>query len=155
MANSFGIVVGITRLSTDASTEPSSEDSTPVWAAGYPPSFATLYGQARQGVASNPHILRGLAERINAGRTVQEDEHGAPSRTKTSNISVHNPAGTDNDRSEHPVTAPSKYLSDFSALAQRCREFGGGLPEFLNTDPVKSLAWPDDVIEQWLYDHST
>lgn len=47
------------------------------------------------------------------------------------------------------------YLSDFTELAQRCREYGGGrLAEFLDADPVKELRWPDDVIEQWLYDHS-
>ncbi len=51
--------------------------------------------------------------------------------------------------------AKSRYLSDFTDLAHRCREFGGGgLPEFLDTDVVKSLAWPDDVVEQWLYGHS-
>lgn len=31
---------------------------------------------------------------------------------------------------------------------------GGGLPEFLDTDRVKCLAWPDDVVDQWLYGHA-
>jgi hypothetical protein len=53
------------------------------------------------------------------------------------------------------VTAQSRYLGDFTDLAHRCRVFGGGgLPEFLDADVVKGLAWPDDVVEQWLYDHS-
>ena len=49
----------------------------------------------------------------------------------------------------------SVYLKDFTDLSQRCREFeGGGLSEFLENDQVKRLAWPADVVEQWLYDHS-
>ncbi len=52
------------------------------------------------------------------------------------------------------MTAQGGYLRDFSDLSQRCREYGGGLPESLDSDLVKSLAWPDNVVEQWLYDHS-
>lgn len=53
------------------------------------------------------------------------------------------------------MTGQGRYLRDFTDLSERCREFeGGGLPEFLDVDQVKDLAWPDDVVEQWLYDHS-
>lgn len=45
------------------------------------------------------------------------------------------------------------HLQDFSDLSQRCRDWGGGgLEEFLAADPIQSLAWPEDVVEQWLYD---
>lgn len=46
------------------------------------------------------------------------------------------------------------YLRDFTDLSQQCREFAVGLARFLDSDLVESLAWPDDVVEQWLYDHS-
>lgn len=47
------------------------------------------------------------------------------------------------------------YLSDFTALAEKCRESGGGgLSAFCTADCVLELEWPDDVTEQWLYDHS-
>lgn len=53
------------------------------------------------------------------------------------------------------MAAHGTYLKDFTDLSLQCRELGGGgLPEFLDNDQVKSLAWPDDVVEQWLYDHS-
>lgn len=53
------------------------------------------------------------------------------------------------------MTTHSRYLRNYTDLAQRCRQFGGGgLAEFLDDDRVKGLAWPEDVVEQWLYDHS-
>ena len=53
------------------------------------------------------------------------------------------------------MPAQSKYLRDFTDLSQRCHESrGDGLSEFLEADLVKSLGWPPDVAEQWLYDHS-
>lgn len=45
-------------------------------------------------------------------------------------------------------------LGDFTALAETCRETGGGLNEFLDTALVAALAWPNDVVEQWVFDHS-
>lgn len=47
-----------------------------------------------------------------------------------------------------------RYLADFTDLSRRCRERGGRLAEFLQHDRVVALQWPDDVVEQWLYDHS-
>jgi hypothetical protein len=45
------------------------------------------------------------------------------------------------------------YLHDFAHLSEQCREFdGSGLGGFLRDDRVRSLDWPDDVAEQWLYD---
>lgn len=46
------------------------------------------------------------------------------------------------------------FLADFVEPASRCREHGGGLTEFLRLDQVARLHWPDDVVEQWLYDHA-
>lgn len=57
-------------------------------------------------------------------------------------------------RDDRLLTAQGVYLEDFAALSLNCRELGRGLPEFLRADCVRSLAWPDDVVEQWLYDHS-
>lgn len=45
-------------------------------------------------------------------------------------------------------------LADFAVLAQRCRESDYGFAEFLRQDAVIALRWPDDVLEQWLYDHA-
>lgn len=42
---------------------------------------------------------------------------------------------------------------DFAALSQQCREPGGsGLEGFIRDERVGVLGWPDDVVEQWLYD---
>lgn len=49
---------------------------------------------------------------------------------------------------------PSAFLRDFTDLSKSCREHGGGLCRFLEADVVRALEWPDDVVEQWLYDHS-
>lgn len=49
---------------------------------------------------------------------------------------------------------PAVLLSDFGDLSQDCRGQGGGLSRFLRADVVRALEWPDDVVEQWLYDHS-
>lgn len=47
----------------------------------------------------------------------------------------------------------SVHLQDFADLSQRCRELdGGGLNEFLRDQCVRDLGWPEDVVEQWLYD---
>ncbi|HEY0950790.1 hypothetical protein [Nocardioides sp.] len=47
------------------------------------------------------------------------------------------------------------YLQDLEDLSQTCREFGGsGLQGFLTDERVAGLQWPDDVVEQWLYDHA-
>ena len=48
----------------------------------------------------------------------------------------------------------SVFLGDFAELARDCREAGGGLSQFLQAASVADLGWPDDVVEQWLYDHS-
>jgi len=47
-----------------------------------------------------------------------------------------------------------RYLSDFTSLAQRCREQEFGFAEFRRQDTVIDLQWPADVLEQWVYDHS-
>lgn len=45
-------------------------------------------------------------------------------------------------------------LEDFADASRGCRELdGGGLSEFLRAPSVQGLGWPDDVAEQWLYDH--
>lgn len=46
------------------------------------------------------------------------------------------------------------YLADFTAIAEACRESGGGFAAFQKADGVLDLGWPADVAEQWLYDHS-
>ena len=46
------------------------------------------------------------------------------------------------------------YLADFTALAEASRESGGGFKAFCTAGRVLDLGWPDDVAEQWLYDHS-
>ena len=48
-----------------------------------------------------------------------------------------------------------KCLEDFADLAARCCEQGFGFAEFRRQDPVIDLRWPDDPLEQWVYDHST
>ncbi|WP_157552775.1 hypothetical protein [Micromonospora sp. NRRL B-16802] len=44
-------------------------------------------------------------------------------------------------------------LADFSDLSLACRETGSGLSAFKLHAIVSGLRWPDDVLEQWLYDH--
>ncbi|MTB70927.1 hypothetical protein GGG17_02855 [Arsenicicoccus sp. MKL-02] len=46
------------------------------------------------------------------------------------------------------------YIQDFKALSVRCIENFTGLREFLADPTVKALGWPDDVVEQLLYDHA-
>lgn len=46
------------------------------------------------------------------------------------------------------------YLADFTRLAQSCREGGSHFEGFRRNASVIALRWPDDVLEQWLYDHS-
>lgn len=43
-------------------------------------------------------------------------------------------------------------LVDLAVLAQSCREGEKRFDGFLASDAVRSLGWPDDVVEQWLYD---
>jgi hypothetical protein len=44
-------------------------------------------------------------------------------------------------------------LADFIDVAAACRASQGGFAAFKATDEVRSLQWPADVLEQWLYDH--
>ena len=46
------------------------------------------------------------------------------------------------------------YLTEFTAIAESARESGGGFTAFRATDRLLDLAWPEDISEQWLYDHS-
>lgn len=46
------------------------------------------------------------------------------------------------------------HLADFSQLARQCREGGYGFVEFREMDRVSQLCWPDDVLEQWVFDHA-
>lgn len=45
-------------------------------------------------------------------------------------------------------------LGDFSQLARQCRESGYGFAEFRQLERVHQLGWPDDVLEQWVFDHA-
>ncbi|WP_311208643.1 MULTISPECIES: hypothetical protein [unclassified Aeromicrobium] len=48
------------------------------------------------------------------------------------------------------------HIAELSALSERCRGIGGGgLAEFVGDDVVRSLDWPEDVVEQWLYDFAS
>lgn len=51
-------------------------------------------------------------------------------------------------------SSESLFLADFEQEATRCREQGGGLSEYLRLHDVVRLQWPEDVVEQWLYDHA-
>lgn len=46
------------------------------------------------------------------------------------------------------------YLAEFEALSVRCRDTRGGLAAFMADLRVQQLGWPEDVVEQWLYDHA-
>ncbi len=46
------------------------------------------------------------------------------------------------------------YLADFTDLSRSWREQASGFCGFRTSDAARTLAWPDDVLEQWLYDHS-
>ncbi len=46
------------------------------------------------------------------------------------------------------------YLSDYTALSRSCREDQSGFQSFRSHPQVIGLHWPDDVLEQWLYDHA-
>lgn len=46
-------------------------------------------------------------------------------------------------------------LADFAQLSRRARESRFGFAEFRNYPEVATLSWPDDVLEQWLYDHGS
>ena len=45
-------------------------------------------------------------------------------------------------------------LSDLSDLAVSCRETSMHFEGFRQNALISSLAWPDDVLEQFLYDHA-
>lgn len=45
-------------------------------------------------------------------------------------------------------------LKHYSELAQLCHENGEGFAGFLRHEIVSLLRWPDDVLEQWIYDHA-
>lgn len=49
---------------------------------------------------------------------------------------------------------PCVHIQDFEALSVRCIENVPGLPAFLDDPGVQALRWPDDVIEQLLFDHA-
>lgn len=46
------------------------------------------------------------------------------------------------------------FLVDLEGLAEPHRESGAGLDGFRREEVVRALDWPDDVLEQWLYDHA-
>jgi hypothetical protein len=45
-------------------------------------------------------------------------------------------------------------LHNFRAASARSRASEWGFAHFRSLDQVASLGWPDDVLEQWLYDHA-
>lgn len=45
-------------------------------------------------------------------------------------------------------------MADFADIAQTCRESVFGFEAFRQDAIVMELRWPDDVLEQWLYDHA-
>lgn len=45
-------------------------------------------------------------------------------------------------------------MADFTAIAQECRESRFKFEAFRQDPIVVNLGWPDDVLEQWLYDHA-
>jgi len=47
------------------------------------------------------------------------------------------------------------YLNDFSESARRCRDSEFGFAEFRADSDVAALGWPDDVLEQLLFDHAS
>ena len=44
------------------------------------------------------------------------------------------------------------HLSELSQSARLCRESECGLVKFMQVPEVLRLRWPEDVVEQWLYD---
>lgn len=46
------------------------------------------------------------------------------------------------------------HLSDFSKLARESRESKCGFWHFRDHPRSLALGWPDEVLEQWLYDHA-
>lgn len=45
-------------------------------------------------------------------------------------------------------------LAEFTSIAQECRENQLKFEAFRQHPKVLSLGWPDEVLEQWLYDHA-
>lgn len=45
-------------------------------------------------------------------------------------------------------------LTDLAPIARSCRESEFGFAAFRQDAHVHRLRWPDDVLEQWLYDHA-
>lgn len=52
------------------------------------------------------------------------------------------------------ATITNMKLADYSDLARTHREAGLGHERFRDLPIVSLLLWPDDVVEQWLYDHA-
>ncbi|GIE81717.1 hypothetical protein Aph02nite_76670 [Actinoplanes philippinensis] len=46
------------------------------------------------------------------------------------------------------------YLADYTRLSRSCNEGNSGFTSFKYHPDVLELQWPDDVLEQWLYDHA-
>lgn len=44
-------------------------------------------------------------------------------------------------------------LANFTAAASECRTSAAGFAAFRRVAAVENLGWPDDVVEQWLYEH--
>src|ERR1700761_391272 len=51
-------------------------------------------------------------------------------------------------------TMSAVNLAGLSDLSVACRESGTGFEGFRQDARVSSLGWPDDVVEQFLYDHA-
>ncbi|KFZ80837.1 hypothetical protein ED92_10950 [Amycolatopsis sp. MJM2582] len=45
-------------------------------------------------------------------------------------------------------------IADYTLISQDCHEDGSGFAGFRRHPEVAGLGWPDDVLEQWLYDHA-
>ncbi|PFG32382.1 hypothetical protein [Sanguibacter antarcticus] len=45
------------------------------------------------------------------------------------------------------------HLKDLQGMAESCQNHGDGFGAFRTTSAILALGWPDDVTEQWLYDH--
>lgn len=53
-----------------------------------------------------------------------------------------------------PTNNAGLHLADFSLDALQCREKGYGFAEFRQLPKARQLRWPDDVLEQWVFDHA-
>jgi hypothetical protein len=64
------------------------------------------------------------------------------------------PVGRGSRGALRPSTMGAVHLADFTPIAESCRESGFRFEVFRQHPHVIELRWPDDVLEQWLYDHS-